>query len=394
MNKILRSLFVMMIFTRSVWSQDKIAIAKPFSTKTSSVVQIQSGLSLLNQHQNEKSIQQSVNFQNLIYQKLNNFIQTTGGKIQYTVTEKKAGIRLIGEVRELTINFKSLIQRQGNDPSNTVVAKIYIPLNYYRHCDYKFPTSIFLHHILNEVELIEKASQLMSAGLLNSHAIFAVIHMPYYGERTSPTKQFLSADLEEFKLNLAQLTLDTHLLKNILESLPEVDNNRITLSGISLGAILGMTVGGIDQSFSGGYSFVVGGGDISSILLNRAKNRPDSEVAIALKGITLSDSEVRQTLAAVDGYTWLHRYKNQKIQLINASQDDIVDYQQSVAPLVEKLKFNNTVFHKVNNDTHSPSGSALEKYKNVFKPIVQFVIGDAVSFRESCQPVENSNWNL
>jgi len=388
MKKIIfNSLFVTLLGTQAL-AQNKTATIQPLSTALSTAEQIQSGLSLLKLDKNETSLEQSMQFQSLIYQKLNEFIQSENGTLKYHVTEKKVGIPVLGEVRELTVRFKSLIQREGNDPSNTVVARIYIPYNYQRYCEYKFPTSIFLHHILNEVEVIEKASQLMTAGLLNSHAIFAVIHMPYYGERTSPTKQFLTADLNEFKLNLAQLTLDTHMLKNILESLPEVDTTRLTLSGISLGSVLGLTVGAIDQSFSG-YSFVVGGGDISSILLNRAKNRDDSEVAIALKGLTMSEAEVRQTLAAADGFTWAHRYQKQKIQLISASRDDIVDYQQSVAPMIQTLKQNNEVVHKLNNDTHSPSGSALDKYKNVFKPIVNFVIGNAIPFREACQPNNN-----
>ncbi len=360
---------------------------KPFEPSLSSQEQISSGLKILKLENHQNAIQQADQFQKNIEQIMNSEIQKNNGQWKYSFTEKKMSVVPgLNALRELTVRFKSLVQREGDDSSNTVVARIYIPVVYQRYCDYKFPASIFLHHILNEVEVIEKASQLMATGLLNEQAIFAVIHMPYYGERTDKSekqKQFLTPNLNEFQNNMAQLILDTHVLKNILESLPEVDSQRINLSGISLGGVLGITVGAFDQSYSS-YSFVVGGANVADILLNRAETRKDSEVAIALKDLTETQDQVRLKLSAIDGYTWLHKYKNKKIQIVSASRDDIVDYVKSVKPVVEELKNSNRVTHQLNDDTHSPSGSIWSKYKNVFKPMINFIVEDGKTLRQAC----------
>lgn len=360
---------------------------KPFVHSLSSQEQINSGLKMLKLENNQDALMQADQFQKNIEQIMNSEIQKNNGQMSYSVTEKKVSVITgLSALRELTVRFKSLVQRDGEDSSNTVVARIYIPYIYQRNCDYKFPASIFLHHILNEVEVIEKASQMMATGLLNEQAVFAVIHMPYYGERTDKSekqKQFLTPNLNEFQKNMAQLILDTHVLKNILESLPEVDAQRINLSGISLGGVLGITVGAFDQSYNS-YSFIVGGANVANILINRAETRKDSEVAIALKDLTETPDQVRLKLSAIDGYTWLHKYNGKKIQIVSASRDDIVDYNKSVKPVVEELKISNQVAHQLNDDTHSPSGSVWSKYKNVFKPMINFIVGDGQTLRQAC----------
>jgi hypothetical protein len=361
---------------------------KSFESPKSEEVQITSGLNYLKLNTTDNILLAEANeFQQKTYSILDSAIIKNNGVMSYTVSEKKVSpLGPLTSLRELTIKFNSLIQRENNDPSNVVTVKLYIPEKYQRFCDYKFPTTIFLHHILNEVHVIEKASQLMASGLLNAHAAFAVIHMPYYGDRTDHSeqkKQFLTPNLDDFKTNVSQLILDTRMLKNILETLPDLDPNRMNLSGISLGGVLGLTVGAFDQSYNS-YSFVVGGANFADILLNRAKTRPDSEVALALKGLSADENTVKQKLSAVDGYTWMHRYKNKSILMVNASKDDIVDYSTSVKPLVESISKNNVVKHQLNDDTHSPGGSVLTKYKNVFKPLVTFIVGDGPTLQSTC----------
>jgi hypothetical protein len=367
---------------------------KPLMTPPSQSTEIKSGLEKLSLSENAHALQLSEDFQKFVYSQLDSKINENNGQWPYSVEEKR--LTLVGglsQLRELTIRFKSLVQREGNDSSNTVVVRLYIPIKFTRYCDYKFPVSIFLHHILNEVEIIEKASQLMATGLFNEHAAFAVIHMPYYGERTDKSgtnKQFLTPNLHEFQKNMAQLILDTHVLKNILENMNDFDSSRINLSGISLGGVLGLTVGAFDQSYNS-YSFIVGGGNLADILINRAKNRNDSEVAIAMKDLKDSEESLRIKLSAIDGFTWLHRYKNKKIQMVSASRDDIVDYQKSVKPFIDNVSKENIMTHQLNDDTHSPSGSVISKYRNVFKPLITYIVGTGETFSQACPATRNEN---
>lgn len=347
--------------------------------------EIQLGLEGLKLKNSSFALSQSLDIQNKIYAALESAHKNTP-QYPYQLTEKMVQVPLVGDVRELTVKFKSLIQRDNNDPSNIMTAKIYIHKNYNRNCDYKYPTNILLHHILNEVEKVEEAGMYLASGLLNNPGIFVVPHFPYYGDRTSQTKQFLTADLNEFQKNMIQLTLDIYLLKNLVETLPEVDTERISLAGLSLGGVVGYFVGAFDQSYAG-YSFLNGGGDMASILLNRVQNRKDSEVALALKDLTASDDEFRSALAAVDGYTWAHRFSGKKIQILSASRDDIVDYKNSVFPLMSQLKLNNMTEQQLNDDTHSPSGSAFKKYMTVFRPLAQFVMLGKTPYKEACERI-------
>lgn len=381
----------------SVYAEQRVAKHLPLIPAASNSQDIQSGLShlaQLNFSQKDRSgstqlyntaIAQAEEFQNFLNEKMQTAFTKNNGAFSYDSTEKQISIPVVGLIREITVRYKSLIQREGNDPSNTAVARIYIPYNY-KKCDYKYPTTIFLHHILNEVPKIEQAAQFMSAGTLNAPLIMAVLHMPYYGDRTSSTKQFLSSDLNEFKLNMAQLILDTHMLKSILHSLSEVNTQSINLSGISLGAVLGITVGAFDQSFNS-YTFANGGADIADILINRVKNRPDSEVAVALKDLKDDEATLRFKLSATDGFTWMHRYQNKNITLINATRDDIVDFDRSVKKLAGFLKMNNNLQHIINDDTHSPSGNILQKYNRVFKPITTSIIGNKPTYRCQCESI-------
>ncbi len=362
---------------------------KPLPTGPSSRTEIEQGLLKLykNKISNElleKEIRKSEDFQDQVYSALNSRI-SQNAKWPVTVTER----RLTGNfVKETTVRFPSLIQRPGGHAANTVVARIYETAVQNQYCNYKYPTTIMLHHILNEVEMIEDVGKIMSSGVLAKPAIVVVIHMPHYGERRQGNEEFLNSNMEDFRKNMAQLILDVHLLRNYLETRGNVDTKKMSLSGISLGSVMGLTVGAFDQGFTG-YGYLVGGVDMANILMNRVHTRPDSEVAVALRDLKPEENSLRDELAAVDGMTWLHRYQGKKMFLLSASQDDIVDYKTSVEPMIEQLRGqNNSLKLKLNNDSHSPTGSAWSKLKNVFLPLLDFVIDNALHANTVCS---NSN---
>ena len=287
-------------------------------------------------------------------------------------------------VTETTIKFPSLFQREGQHKSNTVVAKVYESTTEGKHCDYKYPASIFLHHIRNELDMIEDAGAIMASGVLQQAGTIAVLHMPHYGDRKEDGEDFLNKDYSKFRQNFAQLILDAHVLRVALAEMPKVDSQNISLSGISLGAVLGLTVSAFDQGFSR-YAKLVGGGNLSNILANRAQNRPESEVALALKGSVIEEAAIRSEIAAVDPIVWAHRIKNKKVFMLNATRDDIVDYTKSVKPVVEILKINgNQIEQILNEDEHVPTGSGLKKLKKVFLPMLKFIVADKPSVQSTC----------
>ncbi|MDD5210719.1 MAG: hypothetical protein PHV36_15135 [Elusimicrobiales bacterium] len=363
---------------------------KPLPTGPSSRAEIEQGL--LDLYKNDipsellaKEIKKSGDFQDQVYSTLNAQI-SQNKNWPVTVTER----RLTGNfVKETTVRFPSLIQRPGGHASNMVVARIYEPATQNEYCSYRYPTTIMLHHILNEVGMIEDVAKVMSAGVLAKPAIVVVIHMPHYGERRQGSEEFLNSNMEDFRKNMAQLVLDVHLLRNYLETRGNVDTTRLSLSGISLGSVMGLTVGAFDQGFTG-YGYLVGGVDMANILMNRVHTRPDSEVAVALRNMKPEENSLRNELAAVDGMTWLHRYQGKKMFLLSASQDDIVDYMNSVTPMIRQLEGQgNALKLQLNNDSHSPTGSAIKKLRTVFLPLLDFAIDNAPNRNMVCNDPAN-----
>lgn len=328
----------------------------------------------------KSELDRSMRFQEYIYSAIEKRIQQNP-EIKVEIEER----RLTGNfVKETKITFDSLIQRPGKHAANKVIAKIYEPAVQKRFCDYKYPTSIILHHILNEVPMIEDLSKVMSSGVLSKPAIMVVLQMPHYADRKQGNEEFLNSDFESFRLNMSQLVLDVHLLKNYLETRSNIDTSKLGLSGLSLGSVMGLTVGAFDQSFSN-YGFLVGGVDMANILMNRVRNRPDSEVAIALSGVEKNEDKIRQELSVLDAATWLHRYRGKKMFFVSATQDDIVNMQNSVEPMVKALvDQGNRVEQKINEDQHSPTGSAIKKLKSVFLPLLNFIVSDSLNVEVVC----------
>jgi predicted peptidase len=361
---------------------------KKFVTEASSETDVMEGLTRL--YKNNISspdlrlrTKESLEFQNFVRGTLNSAI-STNPMVQVEVSEK---ILTGNFVKETTIKFPSLIQRPNNHASNMMIAKIYEPSNQDKNCEFKYPTTIMLHHILNEVGVIEDAGKVISSGVLNRPSIVVVIQMPHYAQRrqmTPKVEEFLNSDLASFRKNMAQLILDVHLLKNYIETRPNIDTHHISLSGFSLGAVMGLTIGAFDQSFNS-YGFLVGGSDMANILMNRATANPKSEVAIALKDLPQDENFIRDQIAAVDSTTWMKRYHNKSFFFLSASHDDVINYQNSVGPTLDYLKSNsNEVQNRMNEDTHVPSGSAFQKYKNIFVPLNDFILRGTADRTQVC----------
>jgi hypothetical protein len=287
-------------------------------------------------------------------------------------------------VKETVVKFPSLIQRPGNHAANQVVAKIYEPAIRRPFCDYKYPTSIFLHHILNQLPMVEDLAKVMASGVMHQPAIVVILHMPHYGDRKQGQEEFLTSNIAAFHENVKQLILDVHMLKNFVETRDNVNPEKFSLTGISLGSVLGLGVGAFDQSFSG-YGNLVGGVDLANIIYNRATNRPGSEVAVAMKDLEMDEGAIRNALAPIDAMTWLHRYQGKKIFALNATRDDIISHEVSVIPMLTTFKANgNKVQEKLNDDGHQPTGSFFKKMKHVFSPMLDFVVDGSQRLDDVC----------
>lgn len=357
----------------------------PIQFNTSSRQDLLSGLKVLlkDNNLNSEQIEHILKVANRFQDRIKTQIHSAQRKFSegYPVIIKN-GPKHAQLLSHLNIEIPSLIQRKSNHPTNIIHASYFKPSAKYQ-CEVKFPTSIILHHILNEVDKIDMLGKILAGQeVIGNGSASLVPHMPFYGNRTAPGESFLTGKSQDFEENLVQLTLDIYLLRSWLASQNDVDQTRVSLSGFSFGAVLGWTsFSMLNELFPSGYGSLVGGGDLAGMMLNRIQNRKNSEVEIALNNNPIGPDELQIQLAPYDPYLWVHRIKNSKILAVVATKDDIVLQSKSVDPLLNLLRNQgNRVTTRYNEDTHTPSASLFSSLKNIILPLSRF-IKDAAPIR-------------
>jgi dienelactone hydrolase len=146
--------------------------------------------------------------------------------------------------------------------NNTVHAEYFRPVGRSR----RRPAVIVLHILGADFPL----SRYMAARLADRGVAALFVKLPYYGERRPATgapdaKRFLSADIDRTVTAMRQGICDVRRAAAWLASRPEIDPNRLGVSGISLGGIVSSVVVAVDPTIREG-AFLLAGGDLSTIL--------------------------------------------------------------------------------------------------------------------------------
>lgn len=133
--------------------------------------------------------------------------------------------------------------------------------------------------------------------------------------------------LQDFERMIHDYVIDARRGIDWLTSHPQVDPNRIAVSGISMGAIVGAVVMGVDRRVQAG-AFVLGGGDLAGILFEsteksiiriRERIRDQSELPdAALKAM------VAEALRGVDPLSYADRVDPRRVVMITAQFDDVI----------------------------------------------------------------------
>lgn len=277
-------------------------------------------------------------------------------------------------------SFPSLMQREAGHPSNLVRGFVYFPNNL-KHCNEPIPATLLLHHVADD---IGPEKQLASLAASSDKGIVMVIYLPHYGPRKGD-RSFIVNDEQEFKTNILQSLLDIHQSARVLKQFPEVNPNRLSLMGISLGAIITLINAGFDQHFHQ-YLALVGGPDLAKIMSYRTQEDPDSDTSKALKGINWTEQDARVAFSSFDAFTRAHFIRNKKFVLLNAEKDELIS-KSDVLRLAEIYRKNgNLVDLRFHNGTHRPDLKSMGIWgfiRKIIFPIFEF-IGEGSSI--NCQP--------
>ena len=162
---------------------------------------------------------------------------------------------------------------------------------------------------------------------LASQGVPAVrVILPYYGPRRPPVApgggklRFLSADIAASLDNVRQGVLDGRRAAQWLASRPEIDAERISVVGTSLGSFVGSLVAASEPRISGAALLLGGGG-----LVEAFSTHPKAAGVLPMLSLLGITTEMLKTaVAPIDPVTYADQLKTKRLLLIGASRDDVV----------------------------------------------------------------------
>jgi len=199
--------------------------------------------------------------------------------------------------------------------NNTVHAEYYLPARMIG----KQPAALVLH-ILDGRFLVARAVCRYFAG---SGTPALMVMMPFYGPRRPKDRSiggyYLAAPKRVFE-SMHATVLECRLATCWLQQRPEVDPQRVGLVGVSLGAITGGLLAGVDPRFARNV-LVLGGGDPARILWHAHETHSVRERLEQL-GYTLD--KIREATVAIDPIRFAKRIDPKTMLFINARYDQTV----------------------------------------------------------------------
>jgi dienelactone hydrolase len=150
--------------------------------------------------------------------------------------------------------------------------------------------------------------------------------LPYYGERGLPGgPAILANDPKLFTDAIAQAGQDLRRTIDVLASRPEVDREKIGVTGISLGGIIAATAAGGEPRINRAV-FVLSGGDLLTIIHHARETRPLSEMIKKLSPAERGELEAK--IAEVDPLRFAQGLREKarqgKILMIGAAEDEVI----------------------------------------------------------------------
>jgi cephalosporin-C deacetylase-like acetyl esterase len=212
------------------------------------------------------------------------------------------------------VTFPSPI-KSGVAENNTVHAEYFQPAG-----DGPFPACVVLHILGGDFLLSETV-----ANHLATHGVAALfVKMPYYGERRGKgsARRMISREPNESVEGMTQAVLDIRRATAWLASRPEVDPQRLGITGISLGGIMS-ALGAAGEPRLKNVAIVLGGGKLADVLwANEIREARDFREKWIAQGGT--QESFRKALAPVDPATYGHLLKGRRVLMIAAKNDEVV----------------------------------------------------------------------
>jgi dienelactone hydrolase len=206
------------------------------------------------------------------------------------------------------------------DPvNNTVHAEYFLPAAAAPNPEVRRRPAVIVLHILGADFAL---SRYLAARLADRGVAALFVKLPYYGERRSPgeSKRFLSTDIDRSIGAMRQGVCDVRRAAAWLAGRPEIDPERLGITGVSLGGILSAVAAAVDPTLNRA-ALLLAGGDLGRILWEM----PEAAKYRALwldSGKTIAD--LRKLTDPFDPLAYAHRLKGKHVMMIAGSVDEVI----------------------------------------------------------------------
>ncbi|MGL4551584.1 MAG: alpha/beta hydrolase family protein [Gemmataceae bacterium] len=225
--------------------------------------------------------------------------------------ERKRDLRGLG-VTVSALRFPSPVTTRHAE-NNTVHAEYYRPAG-----PGPFPAVIVLD--------ITGGNQMVSRHIANHLARHGVgglfVQMAYYGPRKPPGSKLklMTSDIKHTTAAVTQTVLDLRVAAAWLASRPEVDPDRLGITGTSLGSFVAALTGEMEPRL-GRVCVLLGGGNFVDGYAGHPLVAP---FATAMELVGYRRDGIRDLIAPIDPITCAANLKKRKLLILAAERDEIV----------------------------------------------------------------------
>ncbi len=200
-----------------------------------------------------------------------------------------------------------------DEANNTVHAEYFRPKG-----EGKKPAVVVLHILGADFAL----SRYLAARLADRGVAALFVKLPYYGERrgADASKRFLSTDIGRSVSSLSQGVCDVRRAASWLASRPEIDADRLGVTGISLGGIVASIAASVDPTLNRAALLLAGGG-LADILWEMPEAKRYRDLWIA-SGRTRED--LAALVAPLDPLTHAEGLRGKKVLMFAGTVDEVI----------------------------------------------------------------------
>lgn len=229
-------------------------------------------------------------------------------------TAKARSVYEHARIRKFEVMFPSPVIT-ASDVNNTVHGEYFQPEG-----KGPFPAVVVLHILGGDFPL----SRTVANYLAQNGVAALFVKMPYYGPRRDPAipRRMVAKNPDETVAGMTQAVLDIRRAADWLATRPEINPDRLGITGISLGGIMSALAGGIDSRFSR-VGIVLGGGKLGEAVWNLNHREADEFRRQWLASGRTRDEFVSR-IEAVDPATYGHRMRGRRVLMIEAAHDEVI----------------------------------------------------------------------